>query len=70
MMIYILSVYMDLWGRFNETELPSKEHFYSKLNEEDISNEDYEKAKQILKKKQIKNLGEYHDFILLVMFSC
>ena len=22
--------YMDLWDRFNETELPSKEHFHSK----------------------------------------
>ena len=55
---------MGLWDRFNETELPSKEHFYSKLNEEDISNEDYEKAKQIWKIFQIKNLGEYHDFYL------
>ena len=29
--------YMDTWKRFNETELPSKDKFYSTLNLEDIS---------------------------------
>ena len=33
--------YMDSWTRFNETELPSKEEFYSTLNLEDISDDDY-----------------------------
>ena len=28
--------YMDSWKRFNETELPSKDTFYSTLNLEDI----------------------------------
>ena len=32
--------YMDSWERFNETELPPKESFYSKLNLEDITGED------------------------------
>ena len=35
---------MDSWKRFNETELPSKDKFYSKLNLEDISNDDYAHA--------------------------
>ena len=33
--------YMNSWKRFNETELPSKDKFYSALNLEDISDDDY-----------------------------
>ena len=36
--------YMDSWKRFNETELPSKDKFYSTLNLEDISDDDYSHA--------------------------
>ena len=32
---------MDSWERFNETSIPPKEAYYSKLNEEDISDADY-----------------------------
>ena len=32
--------YMDSWKRFKETELPSKDKFYSTLNLEDISADD------------------------------
>ena len=32
---------MDSWKRFNETELSSKDEFYSKLNIEDISDDDH-----------------------------
>ena len=38
--------YMDSWGKFDETTLPSKEAFYSKLNLEDNSNEDYAMLKK------------------------
>ena len=33
--------YMDSWERFSETSLPDKEAFYSELNLEDITDEDY-----------------------------
>ena len=33
--------YMDDWKKFNEISLPEKEDFYSHLNIEDITNEDY-----------------------------
>ena len=33
--------YMDSWKKFNETVLPSKDKFYSTLNLEDISHDDY-----------------------------
>ena len=38
--------YMDSIERFKENKLPSKESFYSKLNNKDISDEDYEHAKK------------------------
>ena len=53
--------YMDSWKRFNKTELPSKDKFYSILNLEDISDDDYAHAINVWDTFNIKNLGEYHD---------
>ena len=53
--------YIDDWKRFNETELPSKEDFYSNLCLESITDKDYEHAKNVWNTFKIKNLGEYHD---------
>ena len=53
---------MESWERFNETSLPPKESFYSKLNLEDITNKDYSHAKKVWDTFEIRNLGEYHDF--------
>ena len=52
---------MDSWERFNETSLPDKESFYSELNKEDITDEDYAHAQKVWKVFKIKNLGEYQD---------
>ena len=52
---------MDSWERFTETALPPKESFYSKLNLEDISDEDYVQAQEVWNVFEIKNVGEYHD---------
>ena len=56
--------YMNSFDKFNDQHLPSKEQFYSTLTEEDITNDDYTKAKQIWKHYDIKNMGEYHDLYL------
>ena len=56
--------YMNSFDKFNDEHLPSKEQFYSRLTEEDITNDDYTKAKQIWKHFDIKNMGEYHDLYL------
>ena len=56
--------YCNDFNKFNDTELPEKKHFYSRLSEEDISDVDYERAKLIWKHFNIKNLGEYHDLYL------
>ena len=36
--------YMDRWHRFDETLLPDKKFFYSKLSLEDITDKDYAHA--------------------------
>ena len=51
---------MDSWEKFNETSIPGKEVFYSELQVEDITDEDYADAQKIWKVFEIKNLGEYH----------
>ena len=53
--------YMDEWNKFNGKVLSSKESFYSSLTMEDISETDYAHAKNVFKKFNINNLGEYHD---------
>ena len=53
--------YMDSWKRFKEESLPDKESFYSELNNEHITDEDYEHAQKVWSTFNIKNLGEYHD---------
>lgn len=56
--------YLDTWDKLNETSLPPKEMFYSKLNNEAISDEDYEFALQIWSRFHIKTLGDYCDLYL------
>ena len=52
---------MDSWKRFKEESLPDKESFYSELNKEGITDEDYAHAQKVWDALNMKNLGEYHD---------
>ena len=45
---------MDIWEKFNETSIPPKEAYYSKLNEEDISAADYAHAQKVWHVFEIK----------------
>ena len=56
--------YMDSFSKFSDTVLPNKEDFYSLLNDEDISDDDYNHAKDVWNTFSIKNMGEYHDLYL------
>ncbi|XP_044005508.1 uncharacterized protein LOC122850422 [Aphidius gifuensis] len=56
--------YIDSWEKFNEEQLPSKLDFYSQLNEEHISEIDYNHACKDWKKFNIKNLDPDHYFTL------
>ena len=53
--------YTDSWEKFDETPLPPKKPFYSNLNSEDISNEDYVHAQKVWDVSEIKNLRKYNN---------
>ena len=55
--------YMDSFDKFNE-QLPSKEDFYSILNNEYITDKDYQHAKTVWNTFKLSNMGEYHDLYL------
>ena len=56
--------YMDSFQKFEETELPTQEQFYSLLNKESISDEDYQHAQNVWKTFNMKSMGDYHDVYL------
>ena len=56
--------FMDSFEKFNQTELPTKGQFYSILNDQHITNDEYNHAKKVWKVCNIKIMGEYHDLYL------
>ena len=56
--------YMDSESTFEETSLPTKEAFYNRLRDENISDEDYLHAQLVFSTFNLRNLGEYHDLYL------
>ena len=53
--------YMDCRKRFEGESLPDKKYFYSELNKDGISDDDYVHAQKVWEALNVKNLGEYHD---------
>ena len=51
---------MDSFERFNESILPNKKAFYSKLALESITDKDYIHAKRVFKEFKIKKLDQYY----------
>ena len=64
--------YMDSIKKFEETELPTKEAFFSKLKQENISDKEYSHAKKVWDVFNCKTIKDYHmlylksDVLLLV----
>ena len=56
--------FMDSFKKFNKTKLPTKEQFYSILNNETISEDDYQHAQKVWNTFDLENMGEYHDLYL------
>ena len=56
--------HMDSFDRFNETKLPVQQDFYSILNNEHISDEQYKHAQNVWDTFNLKTMGDYHDFYL------
>ena len=52
---------MDSPEKLKETELPPKEAFYSRLNDEGISDGDYEHARKVWETFEMKSLKNYHN---------
>jgi hypothetical protein len=53
--------YMDSVEKFDKETLPPQECFYSVLNDEHISNADYDHATRIFETFSCQNMGDYHD---------
>ena len=56
--------YLDNKNKYDELELPIKQKFFNKLNNKDISNEDYEHALNVFKTFKCKDLLEYSELYL------
>ena len=56
--------YMDSFDRFEETQLPPKENFYSSLTDESISDSDYQHAQEVWTTFNCRTIGDYHDLYL------
>ncbi|XP_044764456.1 uncharacterized protein LOC123321018 [Coccinella septempunctata] len=56
--------YIDSIEKLTETTLPSREKFYNKLNDEDITDEEYSHAQQVWSIFDCKNLLDYSNLYL------
>ena len=56
---------MDSFEKFNEKELPTKDQFYSILNDQHITDDEYNHAKEVWNTFMIRTLGYYHDLYLV-----
>ena len=53
--------FIDSFEKFDQTELPTKDQFCSILNDQHITDDEYDHAKKVWKTFKIKTMGEYHD---------
>ncbi|KAG1677003.1 hypothetical protein GQR58_014046 [Nymphon striatum] len=56
--------YMDSLEKLDETSLPPKNAFYSKLNDSNISDDDYKHAQSVWNIFKMKSMRDYHDIYL------
>ena len=56
--------YVSSLEKLTETQLPTKEQFYSRLNDEDISDEDYQHAQNVWNTFKCQTIRDYHDLYL------
>ena len=51
--------YFDNTKKYNEQKLPNREEFFNEINNKNISDEDYNHAKNVFEKFECKNLLDY-----------
>ena len=49
--------FMDSFEKFNQAELPTKDQFYSILNDQDITDDEYDHAEKVWMTFKIKTIG-------------
>ena len=57
--------YMDSFEKFNEKELPTKDQFHSILNDQHITDDEYNHDKEVWNTFMIRTLSDYHDLYLV-----
>ena len=60
--------YMDNWEKFNEAPILDKDAFYSKLNDETITDADHARYKKVLKEFGLKDRGEHHNLFKVIHY--
>ena len=56
--------YVSSIEKLSETQLPPKEEFYSKLNDGDITDDDYQHANKVWNTFKCQTIKDYHDLYL------
>ena len=61
---------MDSFEKFNQTELPTKDQFYSILNDQHITDDEYDHAKKVGRPLRLRQWVNTMTYILEAMCSC
>ena len=56
--------YMNSFEKFEDNKLPKKEDFFSIMNNEHITDEEYQHAQNVWNEFGLSSMGEYHDLYL------
>ena len=56
--------YMNSFKKFEDSRLPKKEDFFSAMNNEHITDEEYQHAQNVWNEFGLSSMGEYHDLYL------
>ena len=56
--------YMNSFEKFEDSRLPRKEDFFSIMNNEHITEEEYQHAQNVWNEFDLSSMGEYHDLYL------
>ena len=56
--------FMDGFDKFEKKQLPKKAAFFSRLNQEKVTDENYQRAQKVWEEFSVTNMGEFHDLYL------
>ena len=57
--------FMESFEKFSQTEPPNKDQFYIILNNQHITDDEYDHANKVWNTFMVKTMGEYHDLYLV-----